>query len=110
MIGRLKVQGDKPWNITIIDPDTGESVSPFYRIEYVTDVQKGEHYIKLYVHECDVDLDVTAPVEITKETESLPVVHVEPDIKKLAKEVMQELARQTRMSGGVNLRTKQGEV
>lgn len=66
MIGRLLIKGDKPWNISVTDAETGEPVTPFYRVEYVTDVQKGEHYLKLYVHQCDVDLDIVAPVEVVK--------------------------------------------
>ena len=67
MIGRLLFKGDKPWNMTVTDTETGENVTPFTRMEYVSDVRTGEHYIKLYVHECDADIDVTAPVEIIKE-------------------------------------------
>jgi hypothetical protein len=69
MIGRLKIQGDKPWNIKITDIDTGESISPFYRIEYVCDIRTGEYYIKLYVHESDTELDVIAPLEVVKRRE-----------------------------------------
>lgn len=100
MIGRLKIQGDKLWNVSVTDAETGQPLTPFYRAEYVTDLDTQEHYIKLWVRAQDVDLDITAPVEVIEaKPEGQSVVYAEPDIKKLAREVVQEMNRQARLAG-----------
>ncbi len=66
-IDRVRIKGDKPWNITITNADTGDLITCVTRVEYATDVTTQEHYVKLFLDTCDVDIDVIAPAKVVEE-------------------------------------------
>lgn len=64
---RIRCDGN-PWTLTITNAETGEPITCVTRVEYVNEMN--EHHVKLWINASDVDINVTAPVEIeTKQGE-----------------------------------------